>query len=191
MLRKVKLYIENTAFDDNRILRKRGHSGIVLAKKDAIFKKMKSTGQQNGILQASSIQEITPKQNKVTQASNKVFKMLDEKDTQKSKKTCVVNINGELSEPLIEGILQSYDFSSNGDTSEAVEDEKNSKKSNLKVTKLMLKMESNSINDLHIVKYYPENAPKSSLPYIIVFYGCNEIKKIRTFPKHQKLVNYN
>lgn len=41
MLRKVKLYIENTAFDDSRILRKRGQSGIDLSPKDLIFKKRK------------------------------------------------------------------------------------------------------------------------------------------------------
>jgi hypothetical protein len=50
-------------------------------------------------------------------------------------------------------------------------------------------MEDNSINDLLLVKYY--NKVKDKIPYIILFYGCNEIEKIRTYPKTQKLINHN
>ena len=50
-------------------------------------------------------------------------------------------------------------------------------------------MEDNSINDLLLVKYY--NKVNDKIPYIILFYGCNEIEKIRTYPKTQKLINHN
>lgn len=43
MLRRVKLFIENTAFDDFRILQKRGGSGIPLSVTDSICKKIKTT----------------------------------------------------------------------------------------------------------------------------------------------------
>lgn len=55
----------------------------------------------------------------------------------------------------------------------------------------MLRLEDQSINDVCLVKYQPEIQPKSSLPYVILMYGCNNIQKIRSFPKHQKLINYS
>ena len=47
MLRRVKLFIENTAFDDFRILQKRGSSGIPLAMTDSICKKIKSNNPED------------------------------------------------------------------------------------------------------------------------------------------------
>lgn len=59
------------------------------------------------------------------------------------------------------------------------------------IKKLMLRLEDQSVNDICLVKYLPDGVSKSPLPYIILMYGCNNIQKIRTMPKHQKLINYS
>ena len=59
------------------------------------------------------------------------------------------------------------------------------------IKKLMLRLEEQSINDICLLKYFPEGVSKSPIPYIILLYGCNNIQKIRSIPKHQKLINYS
>jgi hypothetical protein len=66
MLRKVKLYIENTAFDDSRILKKRECSGLILTAKDTIIKRIKSKDGDGDMLATSfddfsHIQELLDK----------------------------------------------------------------------------------------------------------------------------------
>jgi hypothetical protein len=55
----------------------------------------------------------------------------------------------------------------------------------------MLRLEDQSVNDICLVKYLPDNGIDCCLPFLILMYGCNKIQKIRSFPKHQKLINYS
>jgi hypothetical protein len=160
MLRKVKLYIENTAFDDSRILRKRGKSGILLHESDIIFKQLKVAEDAPTLENASVVEVDAAEAQKIADAQNKMFNILDSqnstKKAPKAKKTCVVDINGELSDPLIEGVVQSYTFS----TEKSGEKKKDETKQAKNVKKLMLKLEPSSINDLCLLKYYPKSEEK-------------------------------
>jgi hypothetical protein len=120
--------------------------------------------------------KLLTKEEKATYLQNKA------NETGEKKKTCSVKINQEMNDPLIQDMYQTYHFGGQ-------EDQEKVPDFNLK--KLMLKLEKNTINDLILLKYYPERQPKIKIPYLILIFGCNEIVKIRSYPKHQKLINYN
>jgi hypothetical protein len=88
MLRKVKLYIENTAFDDSRILKKRGGcSGISVLPQDEIFKKVKSTdhsGEFGDVTVLKQSGKDIETQAKIAEAKNKVFKSFQGGDCSKT-----------------------------------------------------------------------------------------------------------
>ena len=112
MLRRVKLFIENSAFDDFRILQKRGGSGIPLSMSDSICKKIKSSiiddfGNQplsnhtDGALKFSSIEIITSQDSKFQMSP---MKFLGDSDSAKyPKKSCEVWIDGKISTELHQG----------------------------------------------------------------------------------------
>jgi hypothetical protein len=60
---------------------------------------------------------------------------------------------------------------------------------------VILKMHQNSINDILMMSYHPkpkeEKSKRKNEKWIFGFYGENRIRKIKSYPKANKLINYN